>query len=576
MSTRNAQDITVRGFRHIVFCPLLMRGQPASEAPDRTPDRKHEGMLQPWVTELTEGGLWTELSAAQIHPRFTYEQIVYFHPFVRDFLFGDGDSQSENRTTRVLSRTDVRAVEVELGKEQPAGTKIRLDVLRTELYLCKPCVAILVIEVTNPIRVGREQPPSLDELQDLTDQFRRLYPPFWRKNDPEPGLCLRSLTWLGENDQPLDIAKQLHERQVTNSPTGGEPIPRLLLDSPRDHFDAFTRVGGEPPLFAHWQWFFGNTIDIAQKQAHIHPSDGSPIRGLYVQQLLDERMPVMSYFAVDDPAEISTGDRDRLTFVDASGPDEYPYDEEFLRNDRPRHTYARFAHYQTHYFCSGYGFAMLGKNTDFFHTVLGDHFGRHYFCLGLIAHYQRAALLYFADELASSVKDLAGKTIGEELASPEFRKHVEQIQHRFLKFRSRSFFPEVSNQLQGRELFRMWFEALETERLFDLVDSTSERLTSVLAERESRQLARIATSAVPWLIGLAVAAALFSTRESLNVYRNYGNGIDWVFVGVVSFSLLMVLLSKIFFWEDFTIRRPIKSLKAWLEYMRNKYRRTPR
>ncbi|MEX1027911.1 MAG: hypothetical protein WD049_07885 [Candidatus Paceibacterota bacterium] len=279
---------------------------------------------------------------------------------------------------------------------------------------------------------------------------------------------------------------------------------------------------------------------------HIHPPIDVDPTELYVQQLLDERMPVMSYYAVEQPDEVSTGDHDRLTFVDASGSDAFPYQEQFLADRRTRYSYERFAHYGARYFCSGYGFAMIGPSDDFFYRqILPDHFSHHYFCLGLIAHYQRAALLYFADELARSVKDLAGKPIAQELSSPEYLSHVEEIQHRFLKFRTRAYFPEVTNQLQGRELFEMWFDVLETQRLFELVDSASERLTSVLSERESRQLARVASAAIPWLIGLATAAAMFTAIDSLRM-RNWFNPPDWDFWLVVVFSVLMASTAHYF------------------------------
>jgi hypothetical protein len=528
VSTKPASEIEVKAFRHTVLCPLLLRGDPRPLG-DRS---DAQGILQGWVKEFsTNGGAWKEQTEPGIHPRFAYNQIVYFHPFVRDFLFGDGDKTPHNNATRLLTRTDVQQLEVELGKWQPEGVRLRFDVARVELYLCKPCVAILVIELRAPRYSDKDGTVKLSELQDFTDQFRRLYTPFWWDEGTkgldavEPGLCLRELQWRNSSGATISVNDEV------------APGYECALGSPKKFFDVFSRKGAEPPLFTHWLWLLGKDVRPAETHEHTRLTKGSPDE-LFVQQLLDERMPCMSYFAVADPAEVSLGDRDRLTFIDASGTDAFPYDDSFLAEHRAKHTYARFANYDTHYLCSGYGFAMLGKASDsHFGNILPEHFSQHYFCLALIAHYQRAALLYFADELSSSLKDLSGKPISEELADPGFRKHIEEIQHRFLKFRTRMFFPEVSNQLQGKELFRMWFDTLETERLFALVDTASERLTSVLAERESRQLARVANSLAPWFVGLAVASCLFGATSFIRI-ENWYNRPDMTFWLIVLVSLL--------------------------------------
>lgn len=525
--TKPASEIEVQAFRHIVLCPLLLRGDPRPEN-----ERSHShSSLQGWVEKFTSGQTWKEHDEQGIHKRFSYNQIVYFHPFVRDFLFGDGDQNPANNPTRLLVRDDIKGLEVELGRWQPEGVRLKFDVDRVELYLCKPCVAILRVEVSQPRYVEGAETVKLSELQDFTDQFRRMYAPFWWDEGDkgldatEPGLCLRDLKWQLSSGHSVSVNDSI------------APEYDCSLRSPKQQFDEFTRQGAEPPLFNHWLWLFGKEIRPAQTYHHTRIEDGTP-NELYLQQLLDERMPCMSYYAVDNPGDVSVGDRDRLTFVDASGSDPFPYNEEFLKERRARHSYTRFDHYDTHYFCSGYGFSMLGKASDFHYgTILPEHFSKHYFCLALIAHYQRAALLYFADELSGSLKDLAGKPISEELADPQFRKHIEEIQHRFLKFRTRMYFPEVSSQLQGRELFQMWFDMLETDRLFQLVDTASERMTSVLAERESRQLARVANELSPWLVGLAVASCLLGASSSIRVENWFGRP-DWTFWFVVVVSVL--------------------------------------
>src|SRR5262249_3584099 len=161
------------------------------------------------------------------------------------------------------------------------------------------------------------------------------------------------------------------------------------------------------------------------------------------------------------------------------------FSEEFLKKSRADHAYERFwrptpdhdrddHQLNTRYLCSGYQFMAIGsiKNSFFAHTILG-HFRRHYFKMGLIVHFHRSALLKFPDELAEVIKLLRGKGPQAELADPAFREKVVVLQMTFLKFRSRSWFAEVSNQLQGGELFAWWSQRLGSDKLFREVDETS-------------------------------------------------------------------------------------------------------
>jgi hypothetical protein len=234
---------------------------------------------------------------------------------------------------------------------------------------------------------------------------------------------------------------------------------------------------------------------------------------------MDERIPALTYLGVDDPSQISDGDYDRLTFFDAAGTDDFPYDPEFLRRTRGGHAYDRFAHYGTRFLFSGYGFSMVGRAGDYMYgTVLERHFGQHYFKLGLLAHFLRASLLGFAEELSEAIKRLRGEgDAKKELANPRFRDAVQEIQNRFLKFRSRAWFPEVSNQLQGGELHRLWFAQLNIDALFAQVDETSDQLHAILSEYETRQLSRsqeklskIAGVFLPLSIGLSLLSVLFA------------------------------------------------------------------
>lgn len=483
--TQPSHEIAVKKYRHILIWPLLLRGKPLKDP--KLP------LVQRWANQFASGG-WkphpperkkageklVEPPVYQTSDGFGYEEIVYFHPFVRDFLYGDGKTKPKDRAVHHLSFDKAKRVRVTFtsfrfvkGREETVTLELKVD--RVELYLCKPNVALFVVEVSSPKRVrdgkATDEEVKLAQVLDFQDQFRRIYPPFWydpKEGDPEPkpGLCPTAVEWLDGTDNLL--------------------APHDCTEKP-DTFKEFTRDGAEPPVFWHWQYFLKEAKLVPMRTRH-EIDDGT----LCYQQIVDERIPAMTYLGVDDPTALTDGDMDRLTFLDAAGTDDFPYQKEFLAERRKNYTYDRFWDYGTRYLCSGYGFTLLGEyGDDTFDKILQGHFRTHYFRLGLIAHYLRAALLGFADELSESIKKLAGPgDANTELGNPAFRRRVEEIQFAFLKFRSRAWFPEVTNQLQGSELYAIWFKHLNIGTLFQQVDETSERLHDVLTEYETRQLSR--------------------------------------------------------------------------------------
>ncbi len=108
---------------------------------------------------------------------------------MRDFWFGDGEILLKDRGVRRLVRGDLHRlhVKIESGTQKSETQEIELQVERTELFLCKPRVALLVVEVSNCLRDPNTawdkkflKPLALNTVQDFQDKFRRAYPPFWK------------------------------------------------------------------------------------------------------------------------------------------------------------------------------------------------------------------------------------------------------------------------------------------------------------------------------------------------------------------------------------------------------------
>lgn len=206
---------------------------------------------------------------------------------------------------------------------------------------------------------------------------------------------------------------------------------------------------------------------------------------------------------------IAEGDFDRLTFCDGPGSAPHPYSRGFLKEIRGAFYYDRFWERQpddcekwmnTRYGCCGYNFLAIGaywidpanpKKRGFFNDARGGillHFRHHYFKMGLIAHFHRVALLKFADDLAEAIKDLAENDMAEGAQNLPMTQKATRIQMGFLKFRSRAYFTEVTNQVQGQELYELWEKHLGVRNFFQQVDEGSQRLFEALSIREQKAM----------------------------------------------------------------------------------------
>jgi hypothetical protein len=204
---------------------------------------------------------------------------------------------------------------------------------------------------------------------------------------------------------------------------------------------------------------------------------------------------------VNSIRDVSEDDLDRLPAFD---PPNLSFDPCFRVDYRQRQRYQRFRHMGTTYFGNGTSFVLLTDAVSPWDSLLLHHLQRHYTNLCLIAQYQHAALLHFADALAEVAKELAGDA--RENRERLWRDRIRQVQHRFLKFRTRAYFTEVSNQIQGKELFRFWFERLGTAELFQRVAASSADVYQALEDYEAKELAERQTRLAEVQTKLAIVA----------------------------------------------------------------------
>jgi hypothetical protein len=390
----------------------------------------------------------------------TYAEGVYFHEFVQSFLFASHRQAPDDRSPRdtlpfrLFRRPDVSHVDIDLE----GNRSFRLKVERLNLYLFRGGSAVLVLEMSNE----GQQPPAawrLADVLDIHDLFRRTYAPYARvAKDGSLGLPLlvaHSVTWRAAGgDASFDLLKHDVARGMV---TGYSDAP--LLGSP----DFGRRF---PPVFRHWRWLLGDALPLA-------PEDRPCVKRGRWHQVVDERMPTIATVSVCEGENGDSRfyfDRTRradlvlLCFADnyKDARREYPYDPGFLQDFEKKHVYDRFRQDGTRYLASGYAFVAYGareRNKDgwsFFEDVIATHMRRHYFQMGLLAHFELAALLTFSSRISRAVETHDSDAEG-------FEARVEAIEDEFLQFIHCFRFTGVSNQLQAHELFELWRRHLRAE-----------------------------------------------------------------------------------------------------------------
>ena len=400
-----------------------------------------------------------------------YAEFVYFHGFVQRLFFAKGST-----AVRLFERNDIRQVRIQLKPESEPHC-LRVD--RVHLYLFDIGVALVAVETsTNSI--------SLAEALTLGDYTRRAYPPFWDEHG-RPGLYPERIEWLDDNGNSL-------------------------MDEPREErmeFIEHVRDKRCAPVARHWRRLLPKGFNI----------EGYAGGDLVWRHVVDERMPTMTFAATRQVSEVSRGDWVRLCFVDEEGGADLPYSAGFLEDFEAQHAYDRFWPANSRILISGYGFTMVANDSAFSLGVLQTHFRRHYFQMGLMLHFQTAALLAISGGLSQAVSD--------EVRDRKFQRRVDELRRTFLNFTQRYWFTGLSNQLQAQELCDLWRRHLGLKALYDEVGTEAREVDEYLRSRREGEIAE-ADTGLTRVANLGVPVALALGFLGINVIVGQEGGwTDW-------------------------------------------------
>lgn len=474
-----SDEMPVSAFRQILWLPLRRTlAMSAIDQPEVDGARR-------WVRFDGDPLRAADHPSTPGRPQDLYAHYLYFHPYIRRFLFDlpPGDQRPLTlwrlRDPQQFAWLDVVLPE---GQDAKGGGvyALRFRVERCLLYEFSLGLVLLELELVwqesrHPSDGTAPRPPlSLAEVMDTLDFMRRTHPGYfpWAPAEAPPH---RRLDLIGGRF-PLAARWSKHDHfMATPEIDLGDDVTRQddLLKRLGERREAFLdKVLNLPatrcitPLGEPWASLLGQV-------------------GEHCEQIEDERMPYMAYVVVDDPARIWRGDWVRLASADYRGKSaELPYGEAMLHAFEQSHCYDRFfdpkAGLTTRYLNTGYAFAMVGANIPVFTGDLLVHFRRHYASIGLLAQFNKAALLLFSNRLSEAIET---RNQGDGSA---YRNQVRHIQGDLLEFTHRYWFDGVSNQLQAGELQAMWFKHLRLNDLYAAVMAEARAAHDYVIAEEQR------------------------------------------------------------------------------------------
>ncbi|RIX81667.1 hypothetical protein D3H34_10245 [Acidovorax cavernicola] len=463
-------------FRQALLWPLRLVPAPGAAPSHHGPWHvlRDMGEASPWREEVDE---YTG-DSGRFHERH-YNEFVSFLPYVQRFLYGEGRSREQAHGTaagndgdspmRVFRRRDIASVRL---VARPGEAPITLDVIHCDLYFFFDIDVVLL-----NLEVGTDH-LSLAQAQDLLYRFGRAYPSGWEP-DGAALHCMTSVEWLDVEGRVL-AASDAQQRDAFLSHVAQHRAPRIA---------------------AHWAY-------LMQPLVSDHSDDPGVLR---YRQIEYYRMPVMAYLSLDDPRRLTRDDFVRLALVTgAGGADAHlPYAEHHLADFEHKYCYDRFwvnagAAPNTRYLCNGHALIVVGDaRSEFFccrdRGVLAQ-FRHQHFLLFLIAHFQKASLLMFSDQLVEALKKL---DIRSTPSVKQFKRAIRASFERFLRFTHRYWFHEISEQAQVRALSHMCATHLRLDPLYDEVKARIADMNTYLdADSLRRQASTVVRLTVVTLFGL--------------------------------------------------------------------------
>jgi hypothetical protein len=392
---------------------------------------------------IQELGRWKRASYTRLDLESkAYENVVFFHPFVRRVFF---DIQQEDPLYRSEQLLRCYTIPVEgrglhMTTYDFGGEQDSIEVTDLRLFLFANGIGILSIGV-------EEFGTPVKRALRINEAMRKVYP---------------------------SSGRQIREHRIA------QRVAFEIRDGERRHIliDHDFRQGSiksfRPPL--------SRTITELLYFAAYDEDEYAPV--------FDERMIVYTYAALD-PASVPQNFRDsdeyrilisRFLYVDREG-ESFRYEPDFIKQQMHQQVYRRWAHQGTYYGFTGYSSISITIGT----FDCDDHrmaegflvhrmFDTRYYLMTLAALFYRATLLELSERSAIVSKELTFRE-GRPLTLEDLELS-DELRSDFLHFNSYWYFEEMANKDEEIEHFDLQCQQYRIKPMMDELAKEIEALNA--------------------------------------------------------------------------------------------------
>jgi hypothetical protein len=466
-----------------------------------------------------------------------YQDMVFFHPFVRRVFFDTADACGHGQKESLL-----RCYTIPLAAESHLwfhasdnkGRHKQVEITDLRLFMFANGIGILSIGV-EALRIS-----AADALW-INEMMRKVYPSSDRQ--------------VREGRGPNRVWFEL-ERDGSSKTLVEETFAKCEM------------IGFLPPL--------ASTVTSLIYFADYARDEFEPV--------LDERMIVYTYFALDPaslPPDFVQGESyqlllSRLLYVDRDGPG-YRYDPEFTRQQMRSQMYRRWAHQGTWYGCTSYSniTSAIGAFDCDEHDLregflIHRMFDTRYYLMIIIALFYRATLLNFNERTALVSKRLYLDQEATGRVTLENARLANTLRADFLHFSNHWYFDELANKDEELEHFAALCREYRIEPIKNDIEAELEKLDASLHNynqmRNTEAVNRLAMLSLIMGAGAVLTgffgmnfgrefAQLFFDPGSQSAYVHYTavGGVALLAFGALAFGVYVVVAN----WTDYRdILRP--------------------
>ncbi len=428
-----------------------------------------------------------EYQKFEVKNSLDYNELVYFHDFVKDSLFNKQEFK-EGATSYYFEKTLEKDATFEIKVKEKDVYSLKLEGVNLRLF--DTGVGILSFEVEN------YDYHQIEDVLKINDYGRRVYPQF-----------------LGES--------------FNSEATKYAFLPEYVRVNGIE--ERFCDLYKEIKLAKYIVDILGSSFTTSQSQKD----------GYLIQPIIDDRMFVLSWYGNDafvSCTKNSIEHQNWYKYVFVDGQDITVQDKQMHQEFIKKATYKRWNNYGTFFGITRYSFVALSNRGYFGEEILLNHIKTMYFQMVTLLLVQRASLLRFSDEI-TAISDVRG----EESPSIE---NISILYKNYLRFVNKLYFKEVTAQDQGIELYDKAIDILNIKR--DIEDLRQEigglnSYAFLEQEREEKEEMKKLTTLGTYLVPPTLVAGFLG----MNVF---GSSLEnnWWIAGAIIATIVSPFIVKYF------------------------------